>query len=165
MSDKTIKLEYMVDPDEIKKRCYVQDPIKIRIFDSMSPLLEGILGESGRKMADAGLTFIFTRSLARVLIQGRVAAEVEDLEKLDITSAKKAQKRAVQLRKKFNDFNNQNPGTLDRSQIGAMAWEQAAALEISLQSPAAIDRFEWNDEFRKDILNRLTLVESILQSL
>ncbi len=72
-----IKLNFMVDPEYLANRTYVEDPVKIIITDSDSIFITGILGESGRKMVKAGAQFIFTRELARKLIKHGVAKEIK----------------------------------------------------------------------------------------
>lgn len=72
-----IKLQFMVDPDELKELAYVENPIKIRVIDSDSIFLTGILGESGRKLVKAGISFYFEEGLARKLINKKIAEEVK----------------------------------------------------------------------------------------
>ena len=68
-----IDLQYMVDPDELKKRANVPNAVKIVIVDSESIFLTGILGESGRKLVEAGIPFYFTKPLADKLILKGIA--------------------------------------------------------------------------------------------
>ena len=72
---KCIKLDFMICPDEMKK-CYVSNPVRIRIIDPKSIFLTGILGESGRKMIKQGCEFYFTARLANKLIKIGVAIRV-----------------------------------------------------------------------------------------
>ena len=74
---KRIKLEYMVVPEKLAELAYVEDPLKIRIIDSKSIFLSGILGESGRKLVDGGIEFYFTRKLALNLIEKGIAELVD----------------------------------------------------------------------------------------
>ena len=74
MSEK-IKLEFMVVPEELEKRAYVPNAIKVKIVDSDAIFLTGILGESGRKLVKAGVAFYFERVLARKLIDKGIAVE------------------------------------------------------------------------------------------
>ncbi len=66
-------LQFKVDPDYLRDCTIVEDPIKIKIIDSESIFITGILGESGRKMIMEGAPFIFTRPLAEKLIKNGVA--------------------------------------------------------------------------------------------
>ncbi len=77
MSKKKTKLQFKVDPDYLRDRTYVPDPVKIIITDSDSIFITGILGESGRRMIKDGAPFIFTRGLAEKLIKHGVAKEIE----------------------------------------------------------------------------------------
>lgn len=70
---KKVKLQFMVVPEELQKRAYVLDPIKVKIVDPEGIFLLGILGESGRKLAKAGVLFWFEGKLARKLIDRGIA--------------------------------------------------------------------------------------------
>ena len=72
-----IRLQFMVAPDELSTRCYVPDPVRVRIVDPEAIFLTGILGESGRKMVKSGLEFYFTRRLAEKLIRKGIARRRE----------------------------------------------------------------------------------------
>lgn len=72
-----ILLDYMVDPGDLTRRCVVPNPVRIRITDADSPLYAGILGESGRKMAQAGCLFLFNVNKANWLILHNVAERAE----------------------------------------------------------------------------------------
>ena len=74
---KKVKLQFMVVPEELKKRAYVPNPIKIKIVDPEAIFLTGILGESGRKLVKAGVYFFFEKHLAEKLIQKKIAEEVK----------------------------------------------------------------------------------------
>lgn len=74
---KKIKLDFMICPDEMIKKCYVSNAVRIKIIDPESIFLTGILGESGRKMIKNGCEFLFTKKLAEKLILMGVAIEVK----------------------------------------------------------------------------------------
>lgn len=71
------KLKFMVDPDELKRLAYVPNAKRVRIVDPEAIFLMGILGESGRKLVEKGLTFYFEGSLADKLIEKKIAEEVK----------------------------------------------------------------------------------------
>ena len=71
---KKVKLQFCICPSELKK-CYVPDPVRIKITDPGSIFLTGILGESGRKMIQKGCEFFFTKKLAEKLIKMGVAKQ------------------------------------------------------------------------------------------
>lgn len=70
-----VRLDFMVDPDALKLRAFVPDPVRVLVTDPASIFITGILGESGRKMVASGMVFIMTRSLAEKLISHHVAIE------------------------------------------------------------------------------------------
>lgn len=70
-----IKLDFMIAPDQLTSRCEVPEPVRVVIVDPEAIFLTGLLGESGRKMVEAGLEFIFTRRLAEKLISKDIAKE------------------------------------------------------------------------------------------
>ncbi len=72
-----LKLTFKVDPDYLRDRTYVPNPVKIVIIDPEAIFLTGILGESGRKMVQHGFPFIFTKKLAQKLIDKGIAKEVK----------------------------------------------------------------------------------------
>lgn len=72
-----VKLQFMVDSEELKERAYVENPIRIRIIDPEAIFLLGVLGESGRKMVKAGLCFYFEKKLAMKLIDKGIAVREE----------------------------------------------------------------------------------------
>jgi len=72
-----VKLQFMVVPDELLKKAYVPDPVYVKIVDAEAIFLLGILGESGRELVKAGITFIFEGSLARKLISKGIAEAVD----------------------------------------------------------------------------------------
>ncbi len=67
----------MVVPEDLKKHAYVPDPVKVKIIAPEEIFLLGILGESGRKLVDAGISFYFTRPLAEKLISKEIAVVAE----------------------------------------------------------------------------------------
>jgi len=75
--DKRVKLKFMVVPDELKKLAYVDNAIKVRIVDCEAIFLTGILGDSGRKLVKAGLSFYFESKLAMKLISKGIAEEIK----------------------------------------------------------------------------------------
>lgn len=70
---KRVRLQFMIDPEHLRERCMVFDPVRVVIVDPEAIFLTGILGESGRKMVKAGLAFYFTRRLANRLIESGIA--------------------------------------------------------------------------------------------
>ncbi len=74
---KKLKLTFKVDPDYLRDRTHVPNPVKIIIIDPEAIFLTGILGESGRKMVEHGFPFIFTRKLAQKLIDKGIAKEIK----------------------------------------------------------------------------------------
>ena len=70
-----VRLDFMVDPDALKLRAFVPDPVRVLVTDPASIFITGILGESGRRMVASGMVFIMTRSLAEKLISHHVAIE------------------------------------------------------------------------------------------
>lgn len=72
-----VRLQFMVDPDELAKHAYVREPVRIRITDPDAIFLTGILGESGRKLVKAGICFYFERKLAEKLIRKNIAVRVD----------------------------------------------------------------------------------------
>jgi len=72
---KKVTLKFMVVPEELLKRGYVSNRIKILITKPKSVFILSILGESGRKLAAAGVPFWFEGRLAKRLIKMKVAKE------------------------------------------------------------------------------------------
>jgi len=70
-----VRLDFMVDPDALKSKAYVPDPMRVVVTEPESIFITGILGESGRKLVSAGIVFIMTRKLAEDLIRRGVAVE------------------------------------------------------------------------------------------
>jgi hypothetical protein len=71
-----IKLKFKVDSKELEEDTYVDNPVRIKICDPKALLSKGLLGDSGIRMAEAGLTFIFERDLANELITEGIAKRV-----------------------------------------------------------------------------------------
>lgn len=76
--DRMVRLDFMVDPDALKTRAFVPDPVRVIVTDPASIFITGILGESGRKLVAAGIVFIMTRPLAERLIAHGVAVEANN---------------------------------------------------------------------------------------
>ena len=74
---KRVKLSFMIVPSELENKCYVPNPVRVKIVDPEAIFLTGILGESGRKMVKAGLEFYFEKKLAMKLIKLGIADELK----------------------------------------------------------------------------------------
>lgn len=72
-----IELQFMVVPELLSKLAYVPDPVRCKIVDAEAIFLTGILGESGRKLVQAGVEFYFARPLAEKLISKGIAVKSE----------------------------------------------------------------------------------------
>ena len=72
-----IKLDYMVNPDELKQLAYVENPIWAKIIVSGAVEFNGNLGNSGRKLADAGLSFCFEADVAKELVKMGLVEEIK----------------------------------------------------------------------------------------
>jgi hypothetical protein len=70
---KKIDLKFMVVPSELEKYARVKNKVRIVIRNPYSKLLDGLLGESGRRLALNGIPFYFTKSIATKLIKSQVA--------------------------------------------------------------------------------------------
>lgn len=66
----------MVVPEQLQSLAYVPNKVKIKIVDPEAIFLMGILGESGRKLVEAGIEFYFEGALAKKLIEKGIAVEV-----------------------------------------------------------------------------------------
>ena len=73
---KKVKLQFMVDPVELMDKAYVPNPVRVKVVDPEAIFLTGILGESGRKLVEAGVLFYFERKLAMKLIRKGIAKQV-----------------------------------------------------------------------------------------
>lgn len=72
-----IEAEFIVDPEHLKK-VFVKDSIPIKFTDISNITF---LGETGKKMALAGFTFLVTKNLADKLIKNKEAVIYENLSK------------------------------------------------------------------------------------
>ena len=63
-----IELDYMVVPEQLKAQAFVKDPVTLIIVDISKIQIEKILGQSGKLLAENGLMFLFTKELAKELI-------------------------------------------------------------------------------------------------
>jgi hypothetical protein len=72
-----VELKFMVVPEQLQSLAYVPNAVKIKIIDPEAIFLMGILGESGRKLVEAGIEFYFEGSLAKKLIEKQIAIEVK----------------------------------------------------------------------------------------
>ncbi len=63
----------MVVPSELEKYAHVKNKVRIVIKNPYSPLFDNLLGDSGRKLALAGVPFYFTKNIAIKLIDEQVA--------------------------------------------------------------------------------------------
>ena len=63
----------MVVPDQLATKAIVPDPLRIRITDLPKMRSLGRLGESGLRLAAAGVEFYFTREMAQELVDQKVA--------------------------------------------------------------------------------------------
>lgn len=68
-----IRLKFKVLPRFLQDMTYVEDPVSIVFVNMGSPLVDMYLGQSGRRMAEAGFPFIFERKIAESLIKADVA--------------------------------------------------------------------------------------------
>jgi len=78
-----IELNFMVDPDELKERAFVRNKARIRFKDTSHPLVCSWLGESGLKLADAGMTFIINIELVAELVANKIEFDSDDVNVLD----------------------------------------------------------------------------------
>ena len=74
---KRIRLKFMVVPEELEKRGYVPNRIKIKFINPEKVFVLGILGESGRLLMKAGVPFWFEGKQARWMIAEKIAKEVK----------------------------------------------------------------------------------------
>ena len=72
-----VELQFMVVPEELARLACVPDPVRVRIVDPEAIFVLGLLGESGRKLVEAGIEFYFARPLAEKLICKNIAVEVD----------------------------------------------------------------------------------------
>jgi hypothetical protein len=74
--NKKVQLKFMVVPELLATLAEVPNPIRVQIIDSEAIFLMGILGESGRKLVEAGIEFYFEKDLAEKLISKGIAKKV-----------------------------------------------------------------------------------------
>ncbi len=74
-----IELKFMVVPEQLASLAYVPSAKRVKIIDPEAIFLMGILGESGRKLVEAGIEFYFEGGLAQKLIDKQIAVEVKDV--------------------------------------------------------------------------------------
>lgn len=84
-----VRLQYMVDPDELKKRAYIKNPVRIIITHPKDVFLLGILGESGRKLVQDGIPFYFERKRAEGLVKMGLAKFLPKKSKAEIVEVDK----------------------------------------------------------------------------
>jgi hypothetical protein len=68
-----VELRFMVVPDELQKLAYVPNAIRLRIVDPDGMFAMGLLGDSGRRLAQAGAMWYFEEDLASELIENGIA--------------------------------------------------------------------------------------------
>ena len=69
-----VQLKFRVDPDYLKNRTEVLDPVKVVFLNPDRVFALGILGESGRTMVLDGAVFEFEREQAEWMISQGIAA-------------------------------------------------------------------------------------------
>lgn len=69
----SVELDFMVVPKQLAEHAFVTDAVRIHITNCAEMAELGLLGESGIKLARAGLDFYFTRELAYTLIRRGIA--------------------------------------------------------------------------------------------
>lgn len=75
-----IQLDFKVCPEYLAQETEVLDAVKIVITEPEAVFVLGILGESGRKMVEAGTPFYFTRRIAEKLIAADFAVPILGVE-------------------------------------------------------------------------------------
>ena len=73
---KKVKLTFMVVPEELATKAYVPRKVKLKIVNCEKMFKLGILGDSGKEMAKAGLLWWFEKSLAEMMINEGIAKRV-----------------------------------------------------------------------------------------
>jgi hypothetical protein len=71
-----VELKFMVVPEELSKYAYVKNPVKVKIIDPEKIFLLGVLGESGRSLVEAGISFYFEDKQANWMIENKIAEKV-----------------------------------------------------------------------------------------
>ena len=69
-----LRLKFRVNPKSLAEETYVEDPVDIVINDVEA--MKGLLGDSGLRMAEAGMVFQFQREISEGLIKKGIAIEV-----------------------------------------------------------------------------------------
>jgi len=73
---KKVKLNFMVVPSQLERFAFVPNRIRCRIINPESAILDSILGESGKRLAKAGIEFYFTNKLAKELIEREIVIKI-----------------------------------------------------------------------------------------
>lgn len=80
---KKIKLQFMVDPEELLKHAYVPNAVHIKVVNPEAIYITGILGESGRALVKAGCWFFFTKKLADKFVKdGTAIADQKEINRV-----------------------------------------------------------------------------------
>lgn len=74
---KKLQLNFMVVPEFLESHCEVRNRVKVSIVKPKSPFLRRILGESGRRMVNAGIPFYFKDEIAAELIERGIAKRLD----------------------------------------------------------------------------------------
>jgi hypothetical protein len=74
---KKTRLKFMVVPEELSKKAYVKNAVKIKIIRPDLMVSMGLLGDSGMKMAKSEFLWYFEKSLANKLISNGIAIAIE----------------------------------------------------------------------------------------
>ena len=73
-----VQLQFMVVPELLATLAEVPNPVRVKIIDPEAIFLTGLLGESGKKLVNAGIEFYFTKTLAEKLIEKGIAVKVNE---------------------------------------------------------------------------------------
>lgn len=68
-----ILVKFYVDPDELKNAVYIKHPVKLVITNIDNDIIRSLLGDTGLKLAERGLSFYFERDIAEQLINNSCA--------------------------------------------------------------------------------------------
>lgn len=74
---KQVPLTFMVDPAELAQWGYVPDAVRVRFVNPEKVYALGLLGESGRKLVEAGIAFYFERKQAEWMIEQGIAERAD----------------------------------------------------------------------------------------
>jgi hypothetical protein len=80
---KKVELQFMVVPELLKELAYVSNPVRVKIIDTDAIFINGLLGESGKKLIKGGIEFYFTKELADKLIEKNIAVEIPEIKPLE----------------------------------------------------------------------------------